>query len=57
MKPGDIVTYKEKEFRQHGIGFVVRTTPMYAYIRWSSVPSGAPFMINKEFLKVLNESR
>jgi hypothetical protein len=57
VKSGDIVTHKDKKFRQHGVGFVVRTTPMYAYIRWSSVPSGAPFMINKEFLKVLNESR
>ena len=57
MKAGDIVTYKEKEFRQHGIGFVVRTTPMYAYVRWSKVPNGEPFMANKEFLKVISESR
>jgi len=57
MKAGDIVTHKDKEFRQHGVGFVVRTTPMYAYVRWSSVPGGEPFMANKEFLKVISESR
>ncbi len=57
MKAGDIVTYKDKEFRQHGIGFVVRTTQMYAYVKWSSVPGGEPYMTNREFLKVISESR
>ena len=57
MKAGDVVIYKEKEFRSHGVGFVIRVTPMYAYVRWSGVPSGEPFMANKEFLKVISESR
>ena len=57
MKVGDIVTYKEEEFRQHGIGFVVRTTPMHAFVKWSGVPRGRPFMANKEYLKVISESR
>jgi hypothetical protein len=57
VKSGDIVTHKDKKFRQHGVGFVVRTTPMYVYVRWSSVPGGEPFMTNKEFLEVISESR
>ena len=57
MKPGDIVTHKDKKFRQHGVGFVVRITPIYVFVRWSSVPGRGPFMTNKEFLKVISESR
>ena len=58
MKAGDLVVYREEEFlKPHGIGLVVRTNPMYAFVKWSGVVSAQPFIANKKHLEVISESR
>lgn len=58
MKIGDLVMYREKTSRiAAGIGLVVRTNPMYAFIKWSGVPNTQPFIANKEHLELVSESR
>ena len=56
MKAGDLVVYREEEFlKPHGIGLVVHTNPMYAFVKWSGVPSTQPFIANKKQLEVVSE--
>ena len=56
VKAGDLVVYREEEFlKPHGIGLVVHTNPMYAFVKWSGVPSTQPFIANKKQLEVVSE--
>ena len=56
MKAGDLVVYREEEYsKPHGIGLVVRTNPMYAFVKWSVTPSTQPFIANKKQLEVVSE--
>ena len=58
MKVGDLVRYREKYSRiAAGVGLVMRTTAMYAYVKWAKIPSTEPFIANKEHLELVNESR
>jgi len=58
MKAGDLVVYHVKDFHKcHGVGVVVRTNPMYAFVKWSGVPSVQPFIANKKHLELVSESR
>ena len=58
MKAGDLVVYREEKFlKPHGIGLVVRTNPMYAFVKWANVPSAQPFIANKKHLELVSESR
>ena len=58
MKAGDLVVYREEEFlKPHGIGLVVRTNPMYAFVKWSGASSALPFIANKKHLELVSESR
>jgi len=58
VKAGDLVMYREQYSRiASGIGLVMRTTTMYAYIKWAKIPSTEPFIANKEHLELISESR
>ena len=58
MKAGDLVMYREEEYsKPHGIGLVVRTNPMYAFVKWSATLSAEPFIANKKHLELVSESR
>ena len=58
MKAGDLVVYREEGFLKcHGIGLVVRTNPMYAFVKWSATLSADPFIANKKHLELVSESR
>jgi hypothetical protein len=59
MKVGDLVVYSVKDWHKtYGTGLIVRTNPMYAFVKWSGAPPAAlPFIANKEHLEVVNESR
>ena len=58
MNAGDLVVYREEEFlKPHGIGLVVRTNPMYAFVKWSGVASAQPFIANKKHLELVSASR
>ena len=58
MKAGDLVLYREEKYsKPHGIGLVVRTNPMYAYVRWSGKPASQPFIAHKKHLELVSESR
>ena len=59
MKAGDLVVYREEEYsKPHGIGLVVRTNPMYAFVKWSGAhTSQAPFIAHKKHLELVSESR
>ena len=56
MQVGDLVAYVKDYHTDQGIGIVVRTSPMYAFIKWSSVPGG-PFIADKKHLRLISESR
>jgi len=56
MKAGDLVVYRVGAAEAvHGIGLVVRTNPMYAFVKWSAAPSPEPFIANKKQLEVVSE--
>ena len=56
MKAGDLVVYREEEYsKPHGIGLVVRTNPIYAFVKWSAAPSPEPFIANKKHLEIVSE--
>ena len=58
MKAGDLVVYSGKEYREsHGVGIIVSTNPMYAFVKWARNPSTQPFITNKRQLEVISESR
>jgi len=58
MKAGDLVVYCVEDFYKcHGIGLVVRTNPMYAFVKWSATLSAEPFIANKKHLELVSESR
>ena len=59
MKAGDLVVDSVKGWHKtYGIGLIVRTNPMYAFVKWSGAPHIAPpFIANKKHLEVINESR
>ena len=58
MKAGDLVVYREEEYsKRHGIGLVVRTNPMYAFVKWSGTPASQPFIAHKKHLELISESR
>ena len=59
MKAGDLVVHRKVGVHEvpHGIGLVVRTNPMYAFVKWSGVPSVQPFIANKKHLELVSESR
>ena len=58
MKAGDLVVYRGKEYREsHGIGLVVRTNPMYAFVKWARHPGTESFITNKRQLELVSESR
>ena len=57
MKAGDLVVYREEYAKPHGIGLVVRTNPMYAFVKWSGSSSTQPFIANKKHLELVSESR
>ena len=58
MKAGDLVVYREEKFlKPHGIGLVVRTNPMYAFVKWSGKPAARPFIAHKKHLELVSESR
>ena len=58
MKAGDLVVYREYEYsKRHGIGLVVRTNPMYAFVKWSATLSADTFIANKKHLELVSESR
>ena len=56
MKAGDLVVYREEEYsKPHGIGLVVRTNPMYAFVKWSGKPASQPFIAHKKHLEIVSE--
>jgi len=58
VKAGDLVVYREEEYsKRHGIGLVVRTNPMYAFVKWASRPGAESFITNKRQLELVSESR
>ena len=58
MKAGDLVVYRGKEYREsHGVGIIVRTNPMYAFVKWASRPGAESFITNKRQLEVVSEIR
>ena len=59
MKVGDLVVYSVKDWcKTYGTGLIVRTNPMYAFVKWAGAPHVAqPFIANKEHLELVNESR
>ena len=58
MQAGDLVVYCVKDFhRCHGVGVVVRATPMYAFVKWSGVPASQPFIAHKKHLELGSEDR
>ena len=58
MKAGDLVVYREEEYsKRHGIGLVVRTNPMYAFVKWARHPGAESFITNKRQLELVSESR
>jgi len=58
VKAGDLVMYREQYSRiASGVGLVMRTTAMYAYIKWAKIPSTEPFIANKKHLELVSESR
>ena len=58
MKAGDLVAYREEEYsKSHGIGLIVRTSPMYAFVKWSGILPGYAFIANKKQLELVSESR
>ena len=56
VQVGDLVAYVKDYHTDQGIGIVVRTSPMYAFVKWSSVPGG-PFIADKKHLRLISESR
>ena len=59
MKAGDLVVNRKVGVHEvpHGIGLVVRTNPMYAFVKWSGASSVQPFIANKKQLELVSESR
>jgi len=58
MKAGDLVVYCVKDWHKtYGVGLVVRTNPMYAFVKWSTRTSTQPFIANKKHLELVSESR
>ena len=55
MKAGDLVAYREEFEHIGGLGLVVSTNPMYAFVKWANV-SGT-FIANKKHLELISESR
>ena len=52
---GDLVVYREEFEHIGGLGLVVGTNPMYAFVKWANVPG--TFIANKEHLELVSESR
>ena len=58
MKAGDLVVYCVNDWHEtYGVGHVVRTNPMYAFVKWSGASSAQPFIANKKHLELVSESR
>ncbi len=57
MKVGDLVIYREEYEHFGGLGLVVRTNPMYAFVKWTNIPCAQPFIANKKHLELVSESR
>jgi len=57
MKAGDLVIYREEYEHFGGLGLVVRTNPMYAFVKWANIPCAQPFIANKKHLELVSESR
>ena len=58
MKVGDLVMYRKQYSRiAAGVGLVMRTTAMYAYVKWAKIPTSHPLIANKKHLEVVSESR
>jgi len=57
VKAGDLVMYRKQYSRiASGIGLVMRTTEMYAYVKWAKIPTEQPLIANKKHLEVVSES-
>ena len=55
MKAGDLVVHRVKAYHKcYGIGIVVRTNPMYAFVKWSVTSTVEPFIANKRQLEVVS---
>ena len=58
MKPGDLVRYNAVDFPDaSGVGLIIRTNTMYAFVKWSGYPSAQPFIADKKHLEMVSESR
>ena len=59
MEVGDLVVYDHYEGigDKHGVGIIVKTNPMYAFVMWFRVPSAGRLIANKKHLKVVSASR
>lgn len=55
MKVGDLVIYREEYEHWGGLGFVVKTNPMYAFVKWANIPG--TFIADKKHLELVSESR
>jgi len=55
MKVGDLVIYREEYEHWGGLGFVVKTNPMYAFVKWAKIPG--TFIADKKHLELVSESR
>lgn len=59
MQIGDLVVYDHYGGAndKHGIGIIVKTNPMYAFVMWLRAPSAGRLIANKKHLRVVSESR
>jgi len=55
VKVGDLVVYREEFEHIGGLGLVVNTNPMYAFVSWANLPG--TFIANKKHLELVSESR
>ena len=55
MKVGDLVMYREEYDHGGGLGFVVKTNPIYAFVKWAKIPG--TFIANKEHLEMIEVER
>ena len=54
MKVGDLVMYREEYEHWGGLGFVVKTNPMYAFVKWAKIPGTV--IADKKHLELVSES-
>ena len=59
MQIGDLVAYDmyEGAREKHGVGIIVKTNPMYAFVVWFRDPGAGRLIANKKHLRVISGSR